>query len=71
MNTAGAAASIAGAYMYISLYLYLTIYCTYTMYICYVCISVTSAFGVTTKSTRQLRNALYSTVQNILLIHTF
>jgi hypothetical protein len=55
MNTVGAAATIACAYMYISLYLYIIIYCTYTVYIYYVCISVTSAFGMITKSTRQLR----------------
>jgi hypothetical protein len=44
MNTVGAAASSARAYMHVSLY-------TYTTHIYYVCISVKSAFVRTTKST--------------------
>jgi hypothetical protein len=65
MNTLGAVASNAGAYIYIHLYMYIMLYYKYAMYIYYVCVSVKSAFVRTTKSTLELHYALYNIAQNI------
>jgi hypothetical protein len=55
MNTVGAAALSAKAYMFMHLHMYTMLYCTYTVYLYYASIS---AFVRTKKSTLLFHNAM-------------